>query len=417
MFFFFFDENKTMPVSEFLASNSVSPLLLGAFYSRYQFSEDNKNIYTEVSYKVSDYAKDYNLLIDSKNDLLNKLNQICAPYSYWQDCTSISAHPRIMIRFVLNNDLNLNPKNFYNQLNVKLLSQDYLYDDDLTEPKKMFIRGFAESRGSIDTTRPLLAMDYFYNSEYELKRARVLYDYFNVPFSSLNFNPRELQEQFVTGVSKRNTQLRFNLYWYVRNIGLLNNYKIAIVKNTYPNITFSHTDGFVSYFNAPEIRNRNKDSFDNMLRYYANNIFGKDLSKFEIDNLRQELNFNTATDIVHFKRNLALIEIVRLNTPDQCASCGTTQTYTHKNTGRQYFEYHHVISVGKNHELDDENNIVKLCPNCHRIVKRGSAPENEQKQVIINILHNQPNVLEFAQQIFDIDDINKIVDKIWQSLK
>ena len=72
MFFFFFDENQTMPVSEFLASNNVSPLLLGAFYSRYQFTNDNKNIYTEVSYKVSDYAKDYKLLIYSKKDLLNK---------------------------------------------------------------------------------------------------------------------------------------------------------------------------------------------------------------------------------------------------------------------------------------------------------------------------------------------------------
>ena len=100
-----------------------------------------------------------------------------------------------------------------------------------------------------------------------------------------------------------------------------------------------------------------------------------------------------------------------------CTSRKAADDYTHKNTGRQYFEYHHVISIGKNHELDDENNIVKLCPTCHRIVKRGSAPENEQKEVIKNILINYPNVLNFAKQIYDLENFEEIVHKIWENLK
>ena len=109
--------------------------------------------------------------------------------------------------------------------------------------------------------------------------------------------------------------------------------------------------------------------------------------------------------------------MIRLYAPDECAACGTTKTYTHKNTGRQYFEHHHVISLGKNYELDDENNIVKLCPTCHRTVKKGSAPENEQKEVIAKILKNRANVYAFASQIFDTDDFDGITDKIWRALK
>ena len=406
-----------MRVSEFLEQN-VSPLLLGAFYSRYIFSKDNSRIYTETSYKISKFVDDHEFLIKTKESLLNKLNEICSPFGFWCDYTKLeSKNPQIILRFVLENDLALTKDNFYNRLNVKILSQDFIYENDLNEDKKMFIRGFAESRGSIDTTRPLLALDYFYNSMNEVKRARILYDYFNVPFSVLNFNPRELQNDYITGIRKRNTQLRFNLYWYVKNVGLINDYKIAIIQKVYDNIKYSKTEKCVKYFDSPDIVHSKKDSFDFMLRYYANNIFNKKLSDYEIKNLREELNFTPNTDIGTFKRDSSLIELIRISTPDKCASCGTETTYTHKNTGRQYFEYHHVISIGKNHELDDENNIVKLCPTCHRIVKRGSAPEQEQKQVIKNILANHPNVLDFAKQIYDLEDFDEIVHKIWENLK
>lgn len=407
-----------MKVSEFFENENISPLLLGSFYSRYIFSKDNSKIYTEVSYKVSKFVNNYEFLIKTKNTLLEKLNKLCYPNGNWQDNTkTTSANPQIVLRFFLDNDLKLAKDNFYNRLNLKLLSQDFIYDNEFNEDKKMFIRGFAESRGSIDTTRPLLALDYFYNSANEIKRARILYDYLNVPFSVLNFNPRELQKDYVTGRRKRNTQLRFNLYWYVKNIGLINDYKIEIIKSVYANIEYKETIGLIKYFRSPDIAHSKKDTFDFMIRYYSNNIYDKKLSDFEVENLRKELNFNTTTDITTFKRDSSLKELIRLNTPDECTGCGTTKTYTHKNTGRQYFEFHHVVSIGKNHELDDENNIVKLCPNCHRLVKRGSAPEAEQKDIIIHILKTRPNVLEFSKHIYDIEDFDQIVNKIWENLK
>lgn len=154
-----------------------------------------------------------------------------------------------------------------------------------------------------------------------------------------------------------------------------------------------------------------------MLRYYSNNIFGRELSNNDIKALRKELNFDSATDEKSFKRDLGLIEIIRMNTPDECACCKTTTTYTNKNTGKQSFEYHHVISLGKNHELDDENNIVKLCPTCHRALKRGAAPKQDQIAAIKKILDNRPNVKDFAKHIFDTSDDTVLIEKIWEHLK
>lgn len=300
-----------MKLSEFLESN-VSPFLLGVFFSRYIFTKDKTKIYSEISYKISKFVPDYKLLEESKNELQCAVNKICEPFGFWDDHTNKNSKTPIMVlRFSLENDLNLEKDNFYNKLLAKIFSQDFIADANLNEDKKMFIRGFAESRGSIDTTRPFLAMDYFYNSLIEVKRARMLYDYFNVPFSVLNFNPRELQNDYITGKNRRNTQLRFNLFWYVKNIGVINLYKAQIIKNVYNNISPSFVKQNVHFFNAPEIVQTKKDSFDFMLGYYSNNIFGKKLSDFEIKNIREELDFDTDNTTSTFKRDISRIEIVR----------------------------------------------------------------------------------------------------------
>jgi hypothetical protein len=67
-----------------------------------------------------------------------------------------------------------------------------------------------ENRGSIDTTRPLIAIDYFYNSKYDVDKAKILYDFMCVPLNVMNINFRELQKQYLDG-KKRNTQFRLDL--------------------------------------------------------------------------------------------------------------------------------------------------------------------------------------------------------------
>ena len=120
-------------------------------------------------------------------------------------------------------------------------------------------------------------------------------------------------------------------------------------------------------------------------------------------------------------RNAALVETIRYLTPDECACCKNRyriedRSYINRKTGRYYFEIHHVISLGNNKELDDENNMVKLCPACHRALKRGSGTEVEQKELIKEIFSNVPQTLVFAKHFFDTEDLDAVVDMTYKKL-
>ena len=73
--------------------------------------------------------------------------------------------------------------------------------------------------------------------------------------------------------------------------------------------------------------------------------------------------------------------------------------------------------MGKDKELDVLENLVKLCPACHRALGKGSSSAEYQKELIKRILNSNQQNLEFAKIIFASDDINILVDKIQENLK
>ena len=151
-----------MKVSDFLLQDNIPPFLLGAFYGRFEFTENSSIIYTYSSYR--NWTKIFdnpNLCAESKVTFLKQLNDISAPFSFWTKGSPL--FPRADIAFALENDLNLSKDNFFNRLNRKIITSDFIYDDSFSEDKKMFIRGFSELRASIDRTRHLLTMDYIKN--------------------------------------------------------------------------------------------------------------------------------------------------------------------------------------------------------------------------------------------------------------
>lgn len=406
-----------MKVSEFLVQE-ISPFLLGAFFGRYQITEDGRYIYSSSAYKKSSKISDDNLYASSLDDYLQKLNLFSID-PIWT-VNRIMGISRSQFTAPLENDLDLSIESFYNKLYVKTIESNFISEDGLSEKKKMFIRGFMELRGSIDTNRPYISQDYFFNNTFELRRARLLVEYFNLPVEELNLNFRELQNQFVSGENRRNTQLRINLNWYLRNIGLINLYKVKIVE-------VAHSLGLVAehndiYYFATSIRTSSENtSFETRLISYANNIFGKELDNLQISQLREELNFERE-ETEQFRRNREIVELVRLLTEDECSSCKNihkleNRTFTHKRTGRPYFEIHHVVSLNSRIELDDENNLVKLCPVCHSALKRGVGEEDIQKKFIKNILDNSPQALEFSKHIFNNDDFEYIANRVYEHLK
>ncbi len=405
-----------MKVSEFLGNDNIPTFLLGAFYGKYEFTFNDNYIYTYSSYRNWAIYDNEELCSSSKDTFISQVNKICQPYSYWTKGHSL--YPKADIVFSLENDLNLTKDSFFNRLNRKILNSEFIYEPRLTEDKKMFIRGFSELRGSLDRNRNLLAMDYVKNSQAETKRVRVLIDYLNVPVYVVNYNFREFQPDYKLG-KKRETQLRYNIYWYATNIGFINEYKIEAFKHNF-NYTAIKQDSFVTYFICPQPLRSDNTTFENRLAYYTHNVFNKKLTKDDTLKFKELIGQTEETD--SFKRDLSIINYVRYATEDKCVCCCDDynikdRTHIDHKTGRYYFEIHHMISVGKNKDLDDVDNLAKICPSCHAALGRNSATEQEQKEMIRKIFNHKPNILEFSKSYFDETDYETIVDLVWKALK
>lgn len=399
-----------MKVSEFL-QNDMPVFLLGAFYGRYSFTADEQYIYTYSDYRNGAIYDNAKLCEQSKDVYVNQLNKICAPLSLWRRADS-------RIVFILQNDLNLTKTSFFNKLNTKIYSLDFIYESHLTEQKKMFIRGFSELRASADRNRNLLAMDYVYNSQQDCKRVRLLIDYLNVPTHIVNYNFREFQPEYAIG-KKRATQLRYNIQWYASEIGFINEYKTAVYENNFYFTEKKQIDG-IAYFISPLSPKSDSTTFESRLAYYSNSVFGKKLSKQDYYNFRKLIGADKNSE--GFKRDLSIVNYIRYSTPDECVCCCDdydikSRTHIEAKTGRYHFEIHHMISLSQNKELDDVDNLAKICPACHAGLGRGSADEATQKQMIRKIFSHKPNILDFCKSYFDEEDFEIVVHNVWESLK
>ncbi|HEC1728209.1 TPA: HNH endonuclease [Campylobacter lari] len=409
---------KYLKVSDFLTFEVEMPFLLGAFYGRYCFTDDGDLIYTLSTYKKSSYVSDEDFYRRSKIDYLDQLN-FQSEISRWH----INDNKKIKkaeFVFVLENNLKLSQNQFFARLYTKILLSNFVKNNNSLQERQKFARAFFELRGSIDTTRPLLTKDYFYNSILELKRISLFLDNLGLSINVLNINFRNLQSQYVSGENRRNAQLRVNLLWYLEKIGLMNIYKAEIVKRVY-GINYEDTEnGYYSFdCEAPTFH---KNSFQERINFYAARILNNDLTKRDINNLRRELRFdeNTSSD---FKRNMNIAQIVRYQTKDECAACKNKYNIADRSfllrkfPKRYYMEIHHFVSVGKEKELDVIENLTKLCPTCHRALGRGKASEQYQKELIRNIINANEHNLEFASLIFESDDKEYLIQKVYENLK
>lgn len=400
-------------VSYLLENQDIPPFVLGAFISRSIVTEDY--IFTEAAFRAGNFS---NVDLPSyKQTYLNKLNKVSFPFVWELVNTSDGI---FKARLQLENDLNLNKERFFYKLYYSTISHSsWLNDTQLNDKKKYFIRGFIEPRGSVDTTASYISQDYFYDDLFETKKYKILTDCCNVPYYVLNLNFRDLQRQYYEGTNRRNTQFRINSKWYMKHIGMLNDYKVSTFANCHSTIEKIIKSDIISYFNLEEPQYNLRTGVDDRFNFYVHNILHRDLNEQEINSLRQSLGYNSSNLSL---RDPSLPELVRFLEPDECVCCKNLynindRTFIHKRTNRPYFEIHHVISLGNNRELDDENNLVKLCPVCHTCLKRGSGLETEQKKLISLILENSNKALVFSKNIFDCDDKELLIEKIYSNLK
>lgn len=400
-------------LSDFLKME-IKPFLLGAFLSRIMEAEidGKKFFYAYSAFKRSKFVfKDDFDLKAYTDEYIKKLNRASGHHNWSKHKVTDSSTE---VRFYIYNDLSMSKTAFYQILYRKTMSS-FIYDEQMPDGKKEFIRGFIELRGSVDTTLKYISQDYFCDSHLELKKGLILTDSIGIPIQYANFNMRNLQPQFVSGEVMRNTQFRINLFYYASKIGFINDYKALIFEKAYKITAKSEKDGIISYFcNMPKPQNSDV-TFVKMLNFYTNNIYAKKLTKQAIDKYRDELGFsNEAPE--SSKRNTSIVKLFADITEDKCALCGTEKTYTNPQTGRQQFEIHHFISFKNGQEVDNIANFVKLCPTCHSGLKKGAAPKEQQIKAILKILHERTEVFEFASSYLSISDINELAEKIQEML-
>lgn len=417
-----------------LIKTKLHPLIHGALLSRLIISDDHRFFAAISSYQKSTKVNDLEFKFDSytetyvkKLNLISKSNEWITYENYKKNFSycGFKFHGKEKALYIIENDLKISKQSAFSIIYRKLYTDSkYIEDDVLSEDKKNFIRGFCELRGSVDTTRPLLAMDYFYDSQLELGKARILNEYMSVPYYIINLNFRQLQNQFLSGDNKRNTQLRLQLSWYSKHIGFINDYKSKIIEKTYFH-TGTRIKDNIKFFLLPEIEHRKSNLFITRLNHFSNKLFDRKLTQNEVKSLRIGLGFELNKEIpknITTKRNREIVELVRLYTADECAGCKnihdiSNRSFTHRKTGRPYFEIHHNISLSNDVDLDHENNLVKLCPVCHSCIKSGVGIPNEQKEIIKKILHNNESIKEFAQEFFDLQNDQLLIKEIFQNLR
>lgn len=401
-------------LSNFLDLEEI-PFLLGAFFGRFVITSNKSFIYSLSTYKKSKKIANDGFYEKTKEKYLNILNQE-SEIKLWHKNQNQNIKNAEFV-FVLQNDLKLDENEFFRQIYIKIIGSDFFKNEKKQEEKAKFARAFFELRGSIDTQRALIAQDYFYNSIFQIRRARLFCDNFLFPIGAFNLNFRELQSQYINNTNKRNTQLRVNLYWYISQIGILNPYKAKIIKEIY-NIDFKLKNNIAFFDN--EIPNFNDNSFLKRFDFYSSFIYEKDIDKLEIKNLREKLNLDIESSD-DFKRDSNIVKIIRQNTPDICQGCKDEYDIKDRSfltrLGRYYTEIHHVVSVGRDKQLDVLENLAKLCPTCHRALGKGKSSEVYQKKLIENILNNNLNNLEFAKLIFDEKNKDVLINKIYENLK
>ncbi len=405
-----------MLVSCFL--NAIDPFNLGVLLSRFQI--ENGCIYGVCSYKASKFVHGYE---ESKAQVLNALNTL-STHPIWRFNQGSVTKIKGTFVFILENDLHLDENSFYKKLLKSLIDNNFFNrSHSMTPNQRLFLSGFFESRGSIDTQRNFLTLDYFFHSPLEFKKFHYLIDFFNIPSEALNFNFRELQPEYVQGINQRNAQFRIYLDWYLYHIGLFNPYKARIAHHIFK--TTLVDDGIYYKLSYPPTTEYRGNSFIRRARFYLKNVHQQDLDDKSIERLREQLGWIQESE--EFRRDSKIINFYRISTPNVCsACCGDYDIKERSFISLALYQITQIpiptilksmISLGKDKELDVLANLAKLCPACHRALKKGSSEEGFQKRLIENILNRNKDNLEFAQLRFETDDFPTLINRIYESLK
>lgn len=370
----------------FLNNANINALLV-AFANAKPCANPINGFVIESSYKYSKYSP-----VALTNEIYEKNNDLLSDFTKLDFQLNGTKHQFFIESNLSSDDFFLK---LYKQIQIERV-QNHISDDEFS---KLIILSFFALRGSPDFTLNFYSIDLprqIVSSQYLDNLFKLLTNVSDL--RQLNLNFRELQEQFVSGENERNTQFRINLRYFYDNfendLVEINLFKANILK---------HNSKIIETKNIAQ----ESKSFVERLHFYRDNILNKTKTSHEIEQLRKNLGF-IYDDVIDEKvrRNQGIVQYIRAFFPDECACCKDifpieNRSFKYRNSNRWYLEIHHIISFSSDKMLDQIDNLVKLCPACHRALTKNRADEEYQKGLISKIFENAPKSKEFCLNFTD----------------
>ncbi len=408
-----------MKLSELLDTNNVSfqkAFVLGMIYARPIFLKEGK-VLAYSSYK--------------KGSRSTRLVQMLPEQKYYE------LHKNKLINFlgagydvILNNDLNHELDTGKNKIEKGgvsiIISNDIFFSDKVDKNiylygliekwlidvedkfKKVFLIGIFDARGSLDFTAKYISIDLIDTPDIVKRKLSKYNDIIGAVF---NYNPRLVQKKSHT----KNDQFRLPLNYFIGHFGLLNPFKIDYYKNEKPEYTegaFLGNKFFFSDLNY--INEKIPENFISAVNLKINNL-AINLSKENLSDEEKRLIINKwrlenlsiddDDEIVHSSQNIK--ELAKRNSDFKCEFDFLHKTCIAKSNKKSYVEAHHLIPFSErskfNLSIDILENIVSLCPNCHR--KIHLAEDSERLDLLGKIFNERSEKLNKAGILINEDDL------------
>ncbi len=280
------------------------------------------------------------------------------------------------ISIIIENDLK-NENNIDNEINILNKIEKELIESK-KESKKFFLIGLMDSRGSLDFKANFISIDIDKATNPKIVRKK-LSKFNDLVGLIFNYNPRKLQRNS----SKKNDQFRLNLDYFMGNFGLLNPFKIDYYKKVknefkekliYDNFLFLDKNYLNMKLNKSYLNLKNLQINDLHQKIVDENL-SRNVEKSLIENYRKE-NYSfldTDEEILYSSQNIK--NIAKINADFKCELDKNHKTFMARKDKKNYVEAHHLIPFSKRKDfktsIDIEQNIVCLCPNCHRKIHLG----------------------------------------------
>lgn len=402
-----------MTFNELLEQSRTNPkyaFFLGMVYGWPLSNDGYIETYSEIC--IDERAKVVNRLF-SKEELLHLNEQNTeAIYGFIED-TGIGRDDvfidsserawKFTVRFQNTSGLNVDVAKdralLYGQIEKVLL-------DMSVESKRYFIAGMFNARASLDFTTGYFAID-IEKREFPQFVRRKYFAISNLTGDFYNYNPRVLQEN----ANKKNDQLRPKIDLFVSVFGLFLPFKQKYFEKV-KQVKLSQDGDLYVYKTDIPVDRKDYDGYARGLaiNQLAIQFQNKEISEEELLKNRAALGLDNDDDIdtiLHANPNVK--EGRKARNEYRCEIDPTHRTFTARINKKPFVEGHHLIPFCKRNEFDINidivENIVALCPVCHRQVHLAT---DDERRAILTKLYNA-NIHDLQKAGVDIS-LEQLID-------